>query len=411
MLVAVVALGTAAPSGEAGTSSLTIQTSLAHVGYVSATLSGPPGLRVQLSAQPAGTTQTKPLRTLTLGSAPLSLPRLVEWQCQLRDLTLVATALAPAPTARATASVRTPSCRRRLDARLPRSGLTGRALAVRVHDRWGLGSMPVSLCVAAPGAARTCRTYWLRSAQRQRAIKLPAPRVGGWRIELTTRYGQRWQRLAWVSHRNRRIRLLAAGDSEMQILDDFIAQDLAARHVDVSSDARISTGLTNSSFFNWQTHARAKTASLHQDLTVIFMGANDGFAVRAPDGRTAQCCGPAWSAGYATLVAEMIRTFLQNSHGRVYWFLLPEPRPANFQSVFHAVNAGIRQAAARFPGRVALIDADAFFTPGGRYRDYMSYHGHGFVIHETDGIHLSTASDHVAADLLVRQLIADRVIR
>jgi hypothetical protein len=33
------------------------------------------------------------------------------------------------------------------------------------------------------------------------------------------------------------------------------------------------------------------------------------------------------------------------------------------------------------------------------------------VIHETDGIHLSTASDHVAADLLVRQLIADRVIR
>jgi len=64
----------------------------------------------------------------------------------------------------------------------------------------------------------------------------------------------------------------------------------------------------------------------------------------------------------------------------------------------------------RFPGRVPLIDAAAFFTPGG-YRDYMTYNAQGFVIHESDGVHLSTASDAVAAQLVVHQMLADRLIR
>jgi hypothetical protein len=79
--------------------------------------------------------------------------------------------------------------------------------------------------------------------------------------------------------------------------------------------------------------------------------------------------------------------------------------------VFDAVNAGIRLAAARFPGRVGLIDANSFFTPGDRYRDYMSYHGRGFVIHYSDGIHLATTANAIAASLVVARLRRDHVIR
>jgi hypothetical protein len=146
-------------------------------------------------------------------------------------------------------------------------------------------------------------------------------------------------------------------------------------------------------------------------VTVFFMGANDGFSVAGDGGQRVQCCSAAWSAGYANLVAEMMRIYLRGNSGRVYWFLLAAPRPANFKSVFNGVNAGIRQAAARFPGRVGLIDANAFFTPGNRYRNYMVYRGHGFVIHESDGIHLSTASDAIDARIFTRRLLADRVIR
>jgi hypothetical protein len=146
-------------------------------------------------------------------------------------------------------------------------------------------------------------------------------------------------------------------------------------------------------------------------VTVFFIGANDGFGVFGPGGHQVGCCGADWSAGYANLVAAMMRIYLRGESGRVYWFVLPTPRPANFQRLFNAVNAGIRRAARRFPGRVALIDANAFFTPGNRYRDFMVYHGRGFVIHESDGIHLSTAADQIDASLVVRRMLDDRLIR
>jgi hypothetical protein len=241
-------------------------------------------------------------------------------------------------------------------------------------------------------------------------VRIGVPRPGGWRITVATQFGYRASATVWARPPGGRLSLLAAGDSEMQILDGYIAQDLASHGVAVTSDARISTGLTKPFLFNWEAHARKQAATLRPDVTVIYMGANDGYSVTGPDGQEISCCSSAWSGGYANLVAEMIRSYLRGNSGRVYWFLLPTPRPANFQALFDALNSGIREAASRFPGRVGLIDANAFFTPENRYRDYMTYQGHGFVIHESDGVHLSAASDEIAARLVVKQLIADRVI-
>ena len=107
----------------------------------------------------------------------------------------------------------------------------------------------------------------------------------------------------------------------------------------------------------------------------------------------------------------MMRSLLRGSAGRVYWFTLPAPVPGQYSGLFSAVNAGIRQAAREFRGRVSLIDGNAFFTPGNRYRDYMTYHGHGFVIHESDGVHLSIAADTVATQLVINRMRADHDIR
>jgi hypothetical protein len=41
----------------------------------------------------------------------------------------------------------------------------------------------------------------------------------------------------------------------------------------------------------------------------------------------------------------------------------------------------------------------------------MVYRGHGFVIHESDGVHLSTAANEIAASLVAARLRADHVIR
>jgi hypothetical protein len=388
---------------------LTNRANLARVGYVGVRVAGPVGAQVQLSEQLAH--GTRPLVLVRLAAGAANVPTALEWRCDQRVRDLIANTMPPAAPQRASTAARTPSCAHRLAATIERRALIGGELTIVARDRWGIGGLALTTCTTPPGGLSHCRPWFLHNGQRRREIHIAAPRPGGWRVGVQTRYGQHVQVLVWAGRAGGRIRLLAAGDSEMQLLDDFLGHDLRARGAEVTSDARISTGLTNTLFFDWQSHARQQTASLRPDVTVMYIGANDGFAVRDPQGRVVGCCGSAWSAGYALLAGRMMRTYLRGNAGRVYWFVLPTPRPGNFEALFSAVNAGINAAARRFPGRVGLIDADAFFTPGSRYRDFMTYHGHGFVIHESDGIHLSTAADEIAASLVVRALRADRVIR
>jgi lysophospholipase L1-like esterase len=397
------------PPGPTPQSPLAIRASAAHLGYIAASVRGPPGTRVQLS-EVAGRA-SRPIEVIDLGTGTTHESRALTWRCDRRTRELEVRTLPPAVVQLASATVETPSCSRRLVTNVNRAAPVGGALTVGVRDRWGIGGLPLTICVSAPGGGPTCGRWGLPAGQRSRVIHIDTPRPGGWLVTVRTDYQKATQTLVWAAHPGGRIRLLAAGDSEMQLLDDFLGEDLQSHGVAVSSDARISTGLTNSFFFDWPSHAFQQAASLRPDVTVIFMGANDGFAVRGANGQLVSCCGPGWSAGYATLVERMMTAYLRGSAGRVYWFTLPTPRAGNFQSVFNGVNAGIRLAAKRFPGRVGLIDANAFFTPGNRYRDFMTYQGRGFVIHESDGVHLSVASDTVAATLVVHQMLADHVIR
>jgi hypothetical protein len=389
---------------------LSIRPSLAHTGYVGARISGPPGVEVQIGEQRRGS--VRPIGVVTLGPrGGADVPRALTWACSPRRRDLVAATLAPAASQRAAATVTTPSCARRLAVRVSGHGRGGRGLEVRVQDRWGLGALTYRICAQPPGGTSDCRPWQLVSGQADRSVSLPAPRVGGWAVDVFMTDARRTRKVIWVAPPDDPIRLLAAGDSEMQEVDDFLGADLGGSHVKVTEDARISTGLTNPSFFDWPAHARRQAASLRPDVTVMFMGANEGFPIPAAHGPAIFCCASAWRTAYADVVAGMMRSYLRRDAGRVYWFLLPTPRAANFKSVFDAVNAGVRAAASRFPGRAAVIDADAFFTPHDRYRDFMTWRGRGFVVHDTDGVHLSTTANDVAASLIVRQLRADRVIR
>ncbi|MGH3411764.1 MAG: hypothetical protein ACRDPH_01620 [Marmoricola sp.] len=306
-----------------------------------------------------------------------------------------------------------PSGAGRLTVRAAARGRVGTTLAFHVADRGASGTdrTAMRLCVTAPGGIPACRRASLGPGQTSETIRIALPRPGRWSVAIGAASGRTVVRRIWASHRGGRVALLAAGDSEMQILDSMLGQDLGSHRVRVTSDARISTGLTNSFYFDWQREARRQAAATRPDVSVVYIGANDGYSVDGPDGKPVQCCGQAWRQGYANLAARMMSTLLRGQAGRVYWSLLPAPRPANFHSLFDAVNAGIRLAAARFPGRVSLIDLNAFFTPGDRYRDTMSYRGRSFTIHESDGIHISAAADAVAAQLVLRRLTADHIIR
>jgi hypothetical protein len=107
----------------------------------------------------------------------------------------------------------------------------------------------------------------------------------------------------------------------------------------------------------------------------------------------------------------MMRSYARNGAGTVYWLLLPTPRSQNFARVFRPVNRALRRAANSFPGVVHVIDLGHTFTPGGRFRQTMIWHGRRVSVRQADGVHLSIAGASIATELIVRRMRRDGFIR
>jgi lysophospholipase L1-like esterase len=235
----------------------------------------------------------------------------------------------------------------------------------------------------------------------------PAPCVQLLPAEGVLTYATRPPRGAALGHRHR-LRLLATGDSMIQIIDGDLARRLAPRAgASVRSDAHIGSGITKPGELDWPRRARAQASAYKPDVTVMFLGANDGFDLRSAGGARAPCCGAAWVAAYARRVAAMMRTYRRGGRSAVYWLTLPAPRPASFARIYPRVNAAIKRAAARVGDGVRVIDLVPVFTPGGRFRQTITFRGQTIDARQPDRVHLSAAGASVAATLIIDRLRAD----
>jgi hypothetical protein len=236
-------------------------------------------------------------------------------------------------------------------------------------------------------------------------VRYRALRPGLHRIGLRTPW-QKLERDIRAANPGGRLTVLATGDSMIQIIDSFMELRIGSGPVRVRSDARISTGISKPSLLDWQAHAQEQASGLRPDVTVMFIGANDGFPMAGAD-----CCGPVWISEYARRTRHMMRVYARGGRGRVYWLLLPMPRGASFRTVYVAVNAAVRRAARGLDDDVRLIDLARVFTPGGRYRDSMEIGGKTVPVRQADGIHLNRAGASLAATLVIRALRRDRILR
>ena len=207
--------------------------------------------------------------------------------------------------------------------------------------------------------------------------------------------------------RTHRFRLLATGDSMIQLTDDMLRDRMGPRRR-VINEAHVSTGLSKAGIFglNWVHHAAAQARSIHPDATVVWIGPNEGFPI---DG--ASCCAAAWVRGYAARARSMMRSYRRGGRAAVYWLTLPIPRSDKLARVMRAVNRAILRAARDAGSGAHVIDMRKVFTPHNRFQQRACYRGRCFDARQPDGVHLSLSGSRVAADIIARRLHADRVIR
>jgi lysophospholipase L1-like esterase len=373
-----------------------------------------PWIRLSLSGGHAGAKVTfheqvrhsfQPVATRTLAGPAITLPRAAPWRCDRLRRRFVATEYnADGSIEQDFGSVRTPSCRHRFALTIrPRKPRSGGRIRARVRDRWRLNDLKPRLCLTPPGGITRCRTTT--------AIAFRARRPGGWLVRERTSV-QHQSKVAWVRNPRGHLRVVATGDSMIQIVDGFLKRRLGRRRgVGVRSDSHISTGISKPGLLDWRAHARNQARRVRADVTVVFLGANDGFPMPTPSGATADCCGSAWVREYARRARQMMRSYARGGRGLVYWLLLPAARGGPYRPIYPQVNKALRLAASQEPGNVRLIHLEKVFTPGGRYRASMRVHGRRVRVRQGDGIHLNTAGASLAASIVERAMKRDRVLR
>jgi len=206
-------------------------------------------------------------------------------------------------------------------------------------------------------------------------------------------------------------RLLVTGDSLSMPLDAELARRLTGQGVEVERDPHVGTGISKSGLADWSKVSVQQTRELEPDAVVLFIGANEGFAMPGAGGEEVECCGSSWAAEYAYRARRMIDTYRRGGRARVYWLTVPAPRDRDRQEIARAVNAAIAVAAEPYRAQAEVLDMTELFTPGGRYRDAMPVDGRDRLVREPDGIHLNGTGAAVAADAVLDAMRADFSIR
>jgi lysophospholipase L1-like esterase len=385
---------------------LSLSSSQEQRGWIALHVAGAPGSNVQLSELRAGVSVS-----LSLGQLPesglLDLPNASTWSCAAgpREFSVsdgVETA---------TTTITTGSCSGRFTLSVrPRRPRVGRATTVRITDRWGVGDVATRVCMNISSARRAkCRSVKLVRSATFSQYRFRPSRPGRYSFSLKTPVKARSSSVD-VRPRGGRLRVLAAGDSMIQLVDGFLKGRLRkVEPLKFRSDAHISTGLSKPSLLNWPRRASSTARGFKPDVTIMFIGANDGFNMPVKGRPLATCCGGAWVDEYARRARRMMRSYERRGAGSVYWLLLPAPRSGELRKIYRQVNAAVKEAASD-SSSTQVIALDRTFTPGWKFRRTMRWRGRSIGVRAPDGVHLSVAGARVASDVIVRRLRRDHVI-
>lgn len=303
-------------------------------------------------------------------------------------------------------SIRTQSCAARLDVSVPAWAPRGTVVPVEVSDRWRLGAIAPEVCVRPPSGRSRCGALRLRGA-RTSTRRVRVGRAGHWTVSV--RFAGSVERHVLRSGGRRRgtstlPTLLVSGDSTPQGVDGALSELLRGRAFVVRA-WRGGTSLSHDEEWHWSTVAPQQARMYKPRVTLLSMGANEGWPMPALDGSgDVKCCDAPWRAAYRVRLERMIDAYARVGH--VLWMLLPTPENPARQRIEDTINA-IAMSVAATRSDITLVHLEQALSPDGRFHRSIRWKGRTRVVRQYDGIHLTPAGARIAAELVVRTLDAD----
>lgn len=199
-------------------------------------------------------------------------------------------------------------------------------------------------------------------------------------------------------------RLLLVGDSLSiglgQQMEAAFAGKPAVRFAHLG---KVSSGLANPSFFDWEANLDAQVKAHHPDVVMIMLGANDDKPLPTPSGRSAPYKSASWDVEYARRIARLHAIAKsENPAAAVYLIGVPVMGDAAFDAGMGHVNGVLARTAASLPDcayinvRDVLADASGAYAPVARTAS-----GATVKLRADDGVHISAAGSRLLAARLI----------
>jgi uncharacterized protein len=189
-----------------------------------------------------------------------------------------------------------------------------------------------------------------------------------------------------------KLRIVVVGDSLAQGLGYYLDRVTNPGLTRVSSQGRLSTGLSRPDYFNWPAAMHQIMDQFHPDLVIVMIGENDNQSLQTPGGQLQTQIGTYhWPPAYEDRVREFAKIAI-NAGAHVVWVGLPTVSDPKRWEVIRRQNEIFQQVASKTPNMAYVDTWDMFATPDGKYSQYL-HTGNGNVelVRADDGVHFNTA--------------------
>ncbi|MHC1712244.1 MAG: DUF459 domain-containing protein [Solidesulfovibrio sp.] len=162
---------------------------------------------------------------------------------------------------------------------------------------------------------------------------------------------------------------------------------------------KVSSGLANPAFFNWDAQLSAQIKTHHPDVVLIMLGANDNKNLPTADGRSAAFGSKEWDAVYTGRLTRLHAVARgENPAAAVYLIGVPVMGDQAFNAEMAHVNGVLAKAAKSLPGCSFIDVKDVLADPSGAYAPVAKAPDGGLVkLRAADGVHISGAGSRLLA--------------
>lgn len=156
-----------------------------------------------------------------------------------------------------------------------------------------------------------------------------------------------------------------------------------------------SSGLANTTFYDWPARLKTLLAQYHPDLTIICLGGNDeqGFI---EDGHAVEFPTEAWKVAYSARIRQIV-TMATQAQSYVLWVGMPIMEPTQYREGMVVLNKLYESVSTSIPGGTFLPTWDLFANAQGQFQMAAQIGPTRQILRASDGIHFSYVGENVLA--------------